>query len=115
MKKLISIALLMFGVAGHAQSPSQPQTVSVFFTWSAVPGASSYALGYGTNSGQYLQMSQTTNNSVTISNLPAGVYYFAVRSMNANSNSLWSVETNLTVSTILYAPTNFHGLIVIPQ
>lgn len=108
--------------AAAATPPASPTGVAASggdgaatVSWSAVAGATSYNLYYGTSAGVTAANGIKVANAVspqTVSNLNNGTaYYFVVSAVNANGESALSSEKSATPAAVVLPPTNPSGIV----
>jgi hypothetical protein len=88
-KSLLTIVQGVYSLTGQSAALTPSVTSGMNVTWSAVSGATSYRLYYGTASGDYIQSYGAGLNvgnvtSYTVEGLSSGTYYVAVTAIDSS-------------------------------
>jgi hypothetical protein len=108
---LLLLSFIIYHLSFPPSAQAQTTTNNVTLAWNPVPNVTNvtYAIGFGTNSGNYTSTNSTAASAITITNLTSGLtYYFAVQASAPDyASSPWSAEVTATVSK-LPAPAGVH-------
>lgn len=98
-------------VGGGGSAPAAPTGLAasvvgqaVTLTWTAAPGATSYALQVGRSAGDSSVAAVTTTSPSYAGTLPAGTYFWRVRALNASGASPASAEASFAVAAVSTVP-----------
>lgn len=86
--------------------------LQLLVAWTSSKGAKSYELNYGTTAGTYTESITATKSPIVIQGLtPGTTYYFRMKAINSNGNTLSSAEKSYP---FLGAPGEFDILSAVP-